>query len=67
MTEARVQAIEPVSALDIGEADSQVATRREPQIRASAARTGWQSRYAATLCLIDFAVGLCASSSALIL
>ena len=62
-----MQAIEPVSALDISEAESQFTATREPQNRAGAARVGWQSRYAATLCVIDFLVGLCAASSALIL
>jgi len=57
-----------VSVLDgISETDPQLALRREPLIRASAARIGWQSRYAVTLCLIDSLVGLGAASSALLL
>jgi exopolysaccharide biosynthesis polyprenyl glycosylphosphotransferase len=62
-----VQTIEPVSALEIKETDSQLTARREPLIRASAARAGWQSRYALNLCLIDSLVGLCAAAWALIL
>ncbi|HET6532828.1 MAG TPA: sugar transferase [Actinoplanes sp.] len=46
-------------------------TEKYPQVysrtRASETRTGWQSRYALTLYLIDFLVGLGAASSALLL
>jgi exopolysaccharide biosynthesis polyprenyl glycosylphosphotransferase len=62
-----VQTIEPVSALDISETDAQTAKRRESSTRASAARAGWQSRYVATLCVIDSLVGLCAASWAMVL
>jgi exopolysaccharide biosynthesis polyprenyl glycosylphosphotransferase len=62
-----VQTIEPESALDIDETDPQVSKHRVPLIRAGAARAGWQSRYALTLCLIDSLVGLCAASWALVL
>jgi exopolysaccharide biosynthesis polyprenyl glycosylphosphotransferase len=62
-----VQTFEPVSTLDIGEAYPQVTDKRERRIRASAARIGWQNRYAATLGLIDLLIGLCAASSALTL
>lgn len=62
-----MQTIEPVPALDIPELDAQTAARRVRVPRASVARAGWQSRYAITLGLIDYLVGLCAASWALLL
>ena len=62
-----MQTIEPVPALDISELDAQLSARRVPLLKAAAARVGWQSKYAVTLCFLDFAVGLCAASWALIL
>jgi exopolysaccharide biosynthesis polyprenyl glycosylphosphotransferase len=55
--------MEPVSTVDLSEKYPQVYSR----VRASTARAGWQSRYAITLLLIDFLVGLSAASSALLL
>ena len=60
-----MQTIEPVSTLDIGETYQQVNTGKAARLRASAARIGWQNRYAATLWLIDTLVGLCAAAAAL--
>jgi exopolysaccharide biosynthesis polyprenyl glycosylphosphotransferase len=67
-----VQAIEPMSALDINgtappAAEPQLTLVRELQSRAGAARVGWQNKYALTLCLIDSLVGLCAAFWALML
>jgi exopolysaccharide biosynthesis polyprenyl glycosylphosphotransferase len=62
-----VQTIEPVSTLDTGETYSQLTARGTSHLRASAARIGWQNRYAGTVCLIDTLAGLCAASSALLL
>ena len=53
--------IGPVSVVGVEGKASQVNVR----IRASVARAGWQSRYALTLYLIDFTVGLCAAALAL--
>jgi exopolysaccharide biosynthesis polyprenyl glycosylphosphotransferase len=61
-----VQAIGPVSALEVSDQESQLGQGR-PRIRASAARAGWQSRYVVGLCIADFLVGLCAASLALVL
>ncbi len=58
-----MQSIEPVSTVDVTERALQV----NNHIRASVARVGWQSRYALTLYVIDFAVGLCAAMLALVL
>jgi exopolysaccharide biosynthesis polyprenyl glycosylphosphotransferase len=58
-----VQTIEPVSTLDLSDKAAQVKGR----IRASVARAGWQSRYALTLYVTDFLVGLCAAALALLL
>jgi exopolysaccharide biosynthesis polyprenyl glycosylphosphotransferase len=55
--------MEPVSTVDLAERYPQVYSR----VRASAARAGWQSRYALSLYVIDFLVGLSAASSALLL
>src|SRR5918993_3049358 len=64
MTGAKgVQSIESMSTVDLAERALQV----NNHIRAGAARVGWQSRYALTLYVIDFAVGLCAAILALIL
>jgi exopolysaccharide biosynthesis polyprenyl glycosylphosphotransferase len=62
-----VQTIEPVPPVDITETNPQARPRRVPLTRASVARAGWQSRYAITLGLIDYLVGLCAASWALLL
>jgi len=62
-----VQTIQPVPVLDISEIEPQITTRRDPSIRATATRAGWQSRYVANLCLTDYLVGLCAASSAVLL
>jgi exopolysaccharide biosynthesis polyprenyl glycosylphosphotransferase len=62
-----VETVKPVPALDISQIDSQIGLRRQPSVRPIAARSGWQSRYAITLGLIDYMVGLCAASSALTL
>ena len=62
-----MQTIEPVPALDITEVEPQTTARRVSLTRASVARAGWQSRYAITLGLIDYLVGLCAASWALLL
>jgi exopolysaccharide biosynthesis polyprenyl glycosylphosphotransferase len=45
----------------------QPAADEKPQVRASVARVGWQSRYVLTLCVIDTMVGLAAASVALAL
>jgi exopolysaccharide biosynthesis polyprenyl glycosylphosphotransferase len=45
----------------------QIPTQRGPVTRPETARAGWQSRYAVTLCFIDYLVGLCAASAALTL
>ena len=58
-----MQTIGPVSVVDVSGKASQVNAR----IRASVARAGWQSRYALTLYIIDFSVGLCAAFLALVL
>jgi exopolysaccharide biosynthesis polyprenyl glycosylphosphotransferase len=58
-----VQTMEPVSTVDLAQRYPQVYSR----VRASAARAGWQNRYALTLYVVDFLVGLCAASSALFL
>ena len=62
-----MQTFEPVSTLAIDETYPQVTASRGRRNRASAARAGWQNRYAVTLGLIDFLVGLCAASAALTL
>ncbi len=62
-----MQTIEPAPALDISEIDTQIIPSRVPLIRASAVRIGWQSRYTVTLCLMDYMVGLCSASWALVL
>jgi exopolysaccharide biosynthesis polyprenyl glycosylphosphotransferase len=68
MTEAgAVQTFEPVSTLDIGETSTQAVLPSRAQVRARAARVGWRSRFAATLCLVDTLIGLGAASSALTL
>ncbi|MBO3743317.1 sugar transferase [Actinoplanes sp. NEAU-H7] len=58
-----VQTIESVETVDLAATASQLKARS----KASAARSGWQSRYAWTLYLIDFVVGLSAASWALVL
>ena len=58
-----MQTIESVETVDLAATVSQLKARS----RASAARTGWQGRYALTLYLIDFVVGLSAASWALLL
>jgi exopolysaccharide biosynthesis polyprenyl glycosylphosphotransferase len=58
-----VQTIEKLSTVDLSERAQQV----KAQIRAGAARAGWQHRYALTLYLIDYLVGLGAAASALFL
>ncbi|MEU4563789.1 sugar transferase [Actinoplanes sp. NPDC023936] len=58
-----VQTIESVETLDLAEEARQLSSRP----RAAGARAGWQGRYARRLYLIDFVVGLCAASWALVL
>jgi exopolysaccharide biosynthesis polyprenyl glycosylphosphotransferase len=58
-----VQIVESLSTVDLSEKYPQVFNG----VRAGATRTGWQSRYALNLYLIDFLVGLGAASSALFL
>ncbi|GAA4974394.1 sugar transferase [Actinoplanes utahensis] len=58
-----MQTIESLETVDLAATASQLKARS----RASRARSGWQSRYALTLYLIDFVVGLSAASWALLL
>ncbi|BAL87657.1 putative spore coat protein [Actinoplanes missouriensis 431] len=58
-----VQTIESVETLDLAEEARLLSSRP----RATGARAGWQGRYARRLYLIDFLVGLCAASWALVL
>jgi exopolysaccharide biosynthesis polyprenyl glycosylphosphotransferase len=58
-----VRTIESVETVDLAATAAQLKARS----RASKARTGWQSRYARTLYVIDFVVGLSAASWALLL
>jgi exopolysaccharide biosynthesis polyprenyl glycosylphosphotransferase len=58
-----VQTIGPLSVVDVSGKSSQVNAR----IRASVARAGWQSRYALTLYIIDFTIGMGAALLALVL
>ncbi|MEV8509142.1 sugar transferase [Actinoplanes sp. NPDC051475] len=58
-----MQTIEPVSALDINDTSLPF----DGNNSAGRVRAGWQGRYALTLYLIDFLVGLCASCLALVL
>jgi exopolysaccharide biosynthesis polyprenyl glycosylphosphotransferase len=62
-----VETIEPVPTLDLNEIEVQVTGDRKATFPASTTRTGWQARYTATLCLIDFLVGLGAAAAAVFL
>jgi exopolysaccharide biosynthesis polyprenyl glycosylphosphotransferase len=62
-----VQTIDPLSAVKITPEKPQLTIVHERQIRAISSQPGWRSRYAQRLCLIDWGVGLVASSSALLL
>jgi exopolysaccharide biosynthesis polyprenyl glycosylphosphotransferase len=58
-----VQTIESVETVDLAATAAQLKARS----RATKARAGWQSRYALTLYLLDFVVGLSAASWALLI
>ncbi|MEV6343170.1 sugar transferase [Actinoplanes sp. NPDC051851] len=58
-----MRTIESLATVDL----SEVAAQLRPRTRASERRAGWQSRYARTLYLIDFVVGLSAAAWALLL
>ncbi|MFI7544411.1 sugar transferase [Actinoplanes sp. NPDC049599] len=62
-----MQTIDPLSAVEITQDKPQLSVVRDRQIRDLAAQPGWRGRYAQRLCLIDWGVGLVASSSALLL
>ncbi len=62
-----MQTINPRSAVDITHEQPRLSALRGNEIRAVAAHTGWRGRYVLGLCLIDWAVGLLAAFSALVL
>jgi len=67
MAEAGMRTVETVPTLDISGIDTQVLPSPASANLAGALRVGWQSRYVVTLCFLDFLVGLCSSSWALVL
>ncbi len=62
-----METIKPGAAPDLSRVDSQLRRNPEPLIRATTVRARWKNRYAATLCLIDYLVGLGAAALALTL
>jgi exopolysaccharide biosynthesis polyprenyl glycosylphosphotransferase len=62
-----VQTIDPGSAVEITEDEPRFTAVRSAEFRAPAARADWRGRYARSLYVIDYAVGLVAASSALLL
>ena len=62
-----MQTIDPTSAVDITEENAQLRALAQRQLRALTAQPGWRARYAQRLCVVDWGVGLLASTSALVL
>ncbi len=62
-----MQTIDPISAVEITREKSQVSDVLERQFRAGTGHPGWRGQYARRLGLLDWGVGLLASSSALVL
>ncbi|MFF5288733.1 sugar transferase [Paractinoplanes globisporus] len=62
-----MQTIDPRSAVEITEEAPRFTAVRPAEFRAPVTRTDWRGRYAKTLYLIDYLVGLVAASSALFL